>query len=327
MVTVLQLRRGIHLKVVRHGNICIACFRVTGKCKLKSYCRSAVSCREEGRHIKGPRDKDRFQTSGNTFMIRERWISAISCAVFAFPGMATSLPAQDGPGSPGPERSDAFQQPLSPEALEALVAGIALYPDPFVAQILDAAGHPAELHQAAQARKLTAKRRGGATQYLATQWPDSVKFLIGYPDALNELDRHRPLSTLLATAAQNRPDEVWTAIRAVRLKIEAAARQKSSGTETISPYVAAPAVIDRLYERASSRQNSTAPDSAPATKITLNGRYGRMNHQQIAQAGQIHAHAWESLNERIAASRAVQKNGGTGQQSNQNSSPPTQAAP
>jgi hypothetical protein len=41
---------------------------------------------------------------------------------------------------------------LSPSALEALVSGIALYPNPLVDQILDASTHPAALRQAALAR-------------------------------------------------------------------------------------------------------------------------------------------------------------------------------
>ncbi|HVW02061.1 MAG TPA: DUF3300 domain-containing protein, partial [Planctomycetaceae bacterium] len=60
---------------------------------------------------------------------------------------------------PRPQGHDAQPRPssqaaLSQAALEALVTGVALYPDPLLNHILDAAQHPAELRQAAMALDL-----------------------------------------------------------------------------------------------------------------------------------------------------------------------------
>jgi hypothetical protein len=113
---------------------------------------------------------------------------------------------------------------LSPAALETLVAGIALYPDPVVEQALDAAGCPAALHQAAISLKVDPKAAALVAQ-LQANWPQSVRILRTHPELLLQLDRQLALTTRLGNAYKTQPKEVWAAIHAVRTRNELAARE------------------------------------------------------------------------------------------------------
>src|SRR5215469_3280555 len=74
--------------------------------------------------------------------------------------------------------SPAFSQQAAPpsSSLEKLVAPIALYPDPLVAQILPASTYPVEVVEAA--RDLQSGRPSAAT---ASQWDPSIQALLSYP--------------------------------------------------------------------------------------------------------------------------------------------------
>src|SRR5215468_6106912 len=77
--------------------------------------------------------------------------------------------------------SSAFAQQATPPSasLEKLVAPIALYPDPLVAQILPASTYPVEVIEAARA--LQSGRPSAAT---ASQWDPSIQALLSYPTVI-----------------------------------------------------------------------------------------------------------------------------------------------
>src|SRR5262245_57031623 len=70
----------------------------------------------------------------------------------AAPAPQTAPAAAQQP-RPAAEPGDTDVQPFKPEELEAIVAPIALYPDPLVAQVLMAATYPLEVIQAARLMK------------------------------------------------------------------------------------------------------------------------------------------------------------------------------
>jgi hypothetical protein len=271
-------------------------------------------------------------------MTRRHWMRWFSVAVLVQTAGATAVQAQSGRNAQAVEAAATRAQLFSLDALEALVAGVALYPDPFMSQVLDAAGHPAAVHEAAEAQRLSETRRGGATQYLAHEWPASARFLVGHPETLQELAEHPQLTTLLGAAYRNQPDDVWAAIWNVRAKIEKSAQQSSGGTGTISTFVAAPVVIDGLYAPdavariagvravgdaapAGAASESRVPQSRPAPSRTrplsarerqahnaLKRRYSRMDSKQITQANHIHSQAWNQLAEQAATLTAAPSN-------------------
>ena len=73
--------------------------------------------------------------------------------------------------------------PFKPEQLEQLVAPIALYPDPLLAQVLMASTYPLEIVQAARFVKANPNLKGDQlNEALKKQtWDDSVKSLVVLP--------------------------------------------------------------------------------------------------------------------------------------------------
>src|SRR4029077_6846694 len=77
-----------------------------------------------------------------------RSLVAILCAVILVPGDTLAYTPQQ---SPGPASSPATQVArIPPEQLHSLVAPIALYPDPMLAQALAASTYPLEIIQLQQ---------------------------------------------------------------------------------------------------------------------------------------------------------------------------------
>ena len=91
---------------------------------------------------------------------------ALLCVVLVAPG-DWSLWAMQDPGPPPPASSAPL---LPPEQLDSLVAPIALYPDPLVAQILAAATYPLEIVEVD--RWLQANQGLTGTALTDADWPD-----------------------------------------------------------------------------------------------------------------------------------------------------------
>ncbi|HEY6931201.1 MAG TPA: DUF3300 domain-containing protein, partial [Thermoanaerobaculia bacterium] len=73
---------------------------------------------------------------------------AILCAILLIPGEAAAVLAQQQAAAPAAAPDQAKKLP--PDALDSLVAPIALYPDPLLAQALAASTYPLEIVQLQQ---------------------------------------------------------------------------------------------------------------------------------------------------------------------------------
>ena len=82
----------------------------------------------------------------------------------------------------------AQQRLYSQPELDALLAPVALYPDPLLSQILPAAVYPDQVAQAADwSRRNPGVSGDDAVQMVQDQpWEPSVKALVAYPDVLAE---------------------------------------------------------------------------------------------------------------------------------------------
>jgi len=109
--------------------------------------------------------------------------------------------------------ADAFL--FTPDELEDLLAPIALYPDPLLAQILPAATFVEQLDQAARFVRL----HGAGTDIDIQPWDLSVKAVAHYPDILFMMDRKRDWTIALGQAFANQEADVMSAIQ--RLRAEA----------------------------------------------------------------------------------------------------------
>jgi len=77
------------------------------------------------------------------FRPRSEWIRevALLCCVLVVPGDVPLMAQQPAAPAPAPA-AEAPAAPISPEQLDSLVAPIALYPDPLMAQVLAASTYP-----------------------------------------------------------------------------------------------------------------------------------------------------------------------------------------
>jgi hypothetical protein len=124
-------------------------------------------------------------------------------------------------------------QPLSPKAMDALVAGIAFYPDAVIEQILDAVQYPDAIKSAAAGPAAAAQQQA---------WPTSVRLLTSHPEILKQLDDNAVVTARLALAARAQLADVWAAIDRVRKQFEsqtqdAATEPATGGTPTSTALV------------------------------------------------------------------------------------------
>ncbi|HKO05295.1 MAG TPA: DUF3300 domain-containing protein [Candidatus Acidoferrales bacterium] len=132
-----------------------------------------------------------------------------------------ALPAQD-PAQQSPDQSqnpDQAQNPdqsvyadYAPDQLDNLLAPIALYPDPLLAQVLVAATFPDQIDEASRFL-----RGGGSADDIDNQnWDVSVKAVAHYPTVLYMMDNRLDWTTSLGQAYVNQSTDVQTSIQRLR---------------------------------------------------------------------------------------------------------------
>ena len=109
-------------------------------------------------------------------------------------------------------QADTASEPFSPEQLDNLLAPIALYPDPLLAQILPAATFPDQIDEAARFC------RGGANpDDIDTQpWDVSVKAAAHYPTVLYMMADGLDWTTALGQAYITQTDDVMASVQRLR---------------------------------------------------------------------------------------------------------------
>jgi Protein of unknown function (DUF3300) len=131
---------------------------------------------------------------------------------------------------PGPAAA-----PFKPEELEQIVAPIALYPDPLVAQIFMASTYPVEVIQAARFAKANPNLKDAAlNEELKKQtWDDSVKALVGFPQVLEMMDSQLEWMQKLGDAILAQQKETMDAIQRLRAKAQTAGNLKSTEQQKV----------------------------------------------------------------------------------------------
>ena len=130
-----------------------------------------------------------------TFANHRKWLqlTALICSAMLVPG-DVRLVAQQGSGGAETPKAETTKAETpkgkSPDQLDSLVAPMALYPDPLLAQLLAASTYPLEIVQAARWLKENSKLTGEKlTKAAAKQpWDPSVQALVAFPQALKLLD-------------------------------------------------------------------------------------------------------------------------------------------
>jgi hypothetical protein len=122
------------------------------------------------------------------------------------------------------------QQGLSDQQLQQLVAPIALYPDPLLAQILTASTYPLEVVMAARWSKDNPNLKGQDLENAMQQqpWDPSVKGLAAVPQVLTMMNDKLDWTQQLGEAFLAQPEDITKAVQALRARAEATGNLKTT---------------------------------------------------------------------------------------------------
>jgi Protein of unknown function (DUF3300) len=172
------------------------------------------------------------------------------------------------------------------DELDALVAPIALYPDPLVAEVLGAATYP---DQVVEADTYVRANMGLPWEELIKgaeerSWDPSVTALVQFSGVLNRLAKNITWTSTLGEAAANQQSELMAAIQRMRAKAYAAGNlksgerirvvQESAGVILIQPTNAKMVYVPSynpslVYGNAVTTPSYTPPDAAATGTISF----------------------------------------------------------
>jgi hypothetical protein len=127
---------------------------------------------------------------------------------------------------------------LPPEQIDQMVAPIALYPDPLVAQILMASTYPLEVVEANRWIQYPGNAQLQGDQLAAAleqqPWDPSVKSLVPFPQVLQTLNQNIEWTEQLGNAFLSQPVDVTNAIQQLRYSAEQSGALQSTPQQTVS---------------------------------------------------------------------------------------------
>jgi Protein of unknown function (DUF3300) len=125
--------------------------------------------------------------------------------------------------------------PLTANELQSLVAPIALYPDPLVAQILTAATYPDQIASANAWYAQNAKNAGSNLLVAvdAQSWDPSVKALTQFPSVLHNMASNLAWTSALGDTYHSQTADVMNAIQTLRIQAKAAGNLSSGQQITV----------------------------------------------------------------------------------------------
>jgi hypothetical protein len=126
--------------------------------------------------------------------------------------------------------SNAFPAYLyTDQELDNLLAPIALYPDPLLAQMLPASTYPAEIADA----EAWLNSGGTMSSIDGQNWDESVKAIAHYPSILKMMAGNMDWTADLGDAFLNQPEEVTKSIQRLRWQAREAGNLESTSQQTV----------------------------------------------------------------------------------------------
>jgi hypothetical protein len=142
-------------------------------------------------------------------------LTSLLCVALLIPGDITLMAQNASPAPPA-----AAPASLPPAELDSLVAPIALYPDPLLAQVLAASTYPLEIVQLQQwlekHKGLNEKALADAVQ--KENWDPSVQGMAGLPDLVKQLADNIKWTSELGNAFLAQESDVMNAVQRLRGK-------------------------------------------------------------------------------------------------------------
>jgi hypothetical protein len=169
-------------------------------------------------------------------MSRKPWrygatLLGVFCAFLLLHAAVAPYPQQTA--SPAPAEAGA---PLPPQQLDDLVAPVALYPDPLLAQVLAAATYPIEVAEAEQWLQDHPKWKPAKLMDEAKKqkWDPSIQGLVAFPDVLGRLAQNMTWTTQLGNAFLASQADVMQAVQRLRAQAMAKGTLHSTPQETVT---------------------------------------------------------------------------------------------
>src|SRR4029077_20553895 len=124
---------------------------------------------------------------------------------------------------------------LKPEELDQLVAPIALYPDPLLAEVLMASAYPLDIVQAERWLQSHKNLKGDQLKVALAKedWDNSIKSLSVTPDVLAMMSEKLDWTEKLGDAVVAQQPDVMDAIQRLRTKAQANDKLTSTKQQTV----------------------------------------------------------------------------------------------
>src|SRR5262245_52134753 len=170
--------------------------------------------------------------------IRLQSVVALVCAVALIPGDVLAFPALPAPAWQS-STADQGAAKIPPEQLDSLVAPIALYPDPMLAQVLAASTYPLEIIQLQQwlEKNKNLKDKALADAAAKQPWDPSVQALSALPDVVKRLADDIQWTTDLGNAFLAQQSDVMDAVQRMRKKAPDKGNLKSRAQQKVETKV------------------------------------------------------------------------------------------
>jgi len=163
---------------------------------------------------------------------------ALLCAALLVPGDRLACAATSSlPQAASSQTQQATKIPA--DQLDALVAPIALYPDPLLAQTLAASTYPLELIQLQQwlAKNSGLKDKALADAVAKQPWDPSVQAMAGLPDVVKRLAEDIQWTTDLGNAFLAQQSDVMDAVQRMRKKAQDKGNLKTNEQQKVETKV------------------------------------------------------------------------------------------
>jgi hypothetical protein len=160
------------------------------------------------------------------------WLTAIVvCGA-----MLQGAPARGQDPTPPATAAAPDQQLLKAEELDQLVAPIALYPDPLLAEVLMASTYPLEVVQADRWATENKHLKGEALKAAVDKqnWDDSLKALVATPSVLAMMSAKLDWTQKLGDAVLAQQADVMDAIQRLRAKAQAENKLKTTKQQIVT---------------------------------------------------------------------------------------------
>jgi hypothetical protein len=179
----------------------------------------------------------RIQFSNHAF----RYLTALLCAALLVPGETLAWAAVQEP------QAAAAKAPATPETaakisadqLDSLVAPIALYPDPLLAQVLAASTYPLEVIQLQQwlAKNKDLKDQALEDAVAKQNWDSSIQAMAALPEVVKRLGDDIRWTTDLGNAFLAQQSDVMDAVQRMRKKAQDKGNLKTTEQQKVETKV------------------------------------------------------------------------------------------